>query len=462
MFGVEKKRLGRRVALVIGNSDYDYVSDLPNAEIDAITIADRLRELGFVVIFRLDQSLAELVHAAEELRAELEEGGACDVALLCYAGHGVQLNGENFIVACDYHAGSPDAHAKLYPVQSLLELMSSRSAKNLIFLDACRDRGGVDPRLIGKDGEPRPEFAGGLGKMQLSREENTFVAYAADPGDVAEDGPLGFGSPFSGAVAKHLSTRAIDIHEVLQWVANDVRQATGGRQRPWAYSNMTGHFHLNPRSWRPFWIMTGLGALAGLVNVFFGVDPASLAPIRLSEHPQVLASPLLFALVLGFGVWRWGRGTLWAAAIAVVVYAGLAVLARVIVERYMIDSAVVAGLQGTAVTDPAGLQSLIATAEQREMLLVVILTGAIVGLASVISGALTTAALRPLSRLSVAFMFGVLSVVLFLGVLAVKDSMAGFAMPVVYLNAALWQASLGGNVGWAYSSHVHRRKTGKS
>ena len=454
-----RRRAERRVALVIGNADYLHVSDLPNAEVDAGTIADKLRELGFTVIFRLNQTHDDLVHAVGELETEMQAGGdKCDVAMLYYAGHGLQLSGENFIVPADYDGSAPVAQRRLFAVQSLMETMAHLSVRNLVFLDACRDRGGIDPRLIDESGAARPEFAGGLSKVALSRDQSTLVAFAADPGDVAEDGPYGLGSPFSNAIARHLSTRAVDLHDIMQWVANDVRLATGGRQRPWSYSNMTGDFHLVAKSWQPFWTMLALGALTALAAVFFGFDHRALVPHDVRKNPLALTGTMLFGLVLGYGVWRWGRRTWWAALVTVLAYIAMAGLGRLMLGAYGQSRDIVVDIR-TATTS-ADFRALLATAEAREWVLVIMLAGTLIGLASVVSGALTTRSLRPLSRIAVGFMFGIASVAFYFAFLVFLQYLPawakGWEMAVVYLDTALWQAGLAANVGWAFTHHVER------
>lgn len=462
MLRFRNRKQERKIALLIGNSEYEHVSDLPNAQIDVGAVADKLLELGFVVIYRLDQTFDDLADAAQEFEAEMQVGvgGSCDVALLYYAGHGLQLGGENFIVASDYDGRNPAAGHGLYPVQSLIELMASLSDRNLVFLDACRDRGGVDPSLLDDNGNSRPEFAGGLSKIALSRDQSTLVAFAADPGDVAEDGPYGLGSPFSNAVCRYMSTRAVDLHDIMQWVAKDVRSETSGRQRPWSYSNMTSDFHLVPKSWRPFWIMVALGLLSAVVAVFFGFDHENLVPydVRQVENASAFTGTILFGLLLGFGVWKWGRGTWWAALITVLAYVFLAGSARIILGAYGQSRELIKKVS-EAVT-AADVDAVLDSIDAREWTLVIILVGAMMGVASVLSGALTTKSLRPLSRIAVGFMFGLASTALyfmFLGLMqAFPDWSNAAKMTVIYLDTALWQAALAGNVGWAFTHYVER------
>lgn len=456
MFGLGNKEPEKRVALVIGNADYLHVSDLPNASHDAITIADKLKQLGFTVIFRLDQSVDELDLAAETFHAAMAEKEGCDVALLYYAGHGVQLDGDNYIVPTDFNRKRDGSQSKLFKVQTLMDAMSRNSKRNLIFLDACRDRGGIDPNLLDNDGNAQPEFEGGLGKIPLKRDEHTFVAFAADPGDVAEDGIPKHGSPFTNAVAHHITTRAVDLHDVLQWVANDVRNATDGRQRPWSYSNLSGEFHLAKKSWLPTVTLLLLGGLTGFLNAWLSYDAKELLPHNVYEKPHVLLYTLLFGIVLGAGVYFWGRKTLWAAAITVVTYAVFATWSRLIVARVVNDKDSM-----NAIKEIPDIQTAVQTPDVIALLLVIILAGALAGFASVFSGAITSRALRPVTRLSLGMVLGAFSAALYLTFISFRSSLpdwaAGWELIVIYINATLWQAGLGANVGWAYT-HDNRRK----
>lgn len=229
-----------RVALVIGNSTYQHVPVLPNPGNDASDLAAKLRELGFDVVVGLDLDLAGVRKAVRVFAEKLD---SADLAMFYYAGHGLQVNGQNYIVPTDAKLASYiDLDFEALPLDIILSAMERTSRVNLVFLDACRDnplamnlarsmgtRSGTVGRGLAKVG-------GGIG---------TLIAFATQPGNVAFDG-AGRNSPFTGALLRHLGKPGRDITRELIDVRRDVLEITAGRQVPWDSSSLTGEVILKP------------------------------------------------------------------------------------------------------------------------------------------------------------------------------------------------------------------------
>jgi len=251
MFQKEPKR--RRIALVIGNSAYRYVGPLSNPVIDAARMTEVLDDLGFEVALELDLTRDATLAAIDRFLARIAasdqaDDGPVELSCLYYAGHGVELQGKNYIVPCDYTSPDDPVGAPV-PVHEILEPMSGFSLRSLLFLDACRNAAGIDPGEF--NDETLHLTTSGLAKMTLPVERGTLISFAADPGDVAGDGEPGAGSPFTNALARHLPRQNLDVHHALQGVADEVRRATNGDQRPWSYSNLAEPLPLREGSWAP-------------------------------------------------------------------------------------------------------------------------------------------------------------------------------------------------------------------
>lgn len=235
----------RRVALVIGNSNYVLQElKLPNPGRDAEAVADTLTALGFEVTRGIDLSHAATLEAMREFARQLE---AAEVALFYFAGHGLQVDGENYFLPIDnvmQDREDLDHALSLTKVQTTLE-QSLRI--NIILIDACRDNplaerlnaAPVASRSIGRT-------RGGSGLAAVRTGAGTFIVFATDPGKVAYDGKDGH-SPFTGSLLRHLPTPDLELTKLIQRVQYDVLSATDGEQRPWALSSLIGDFYFRPR-----------------------------------------------------------------------------------------------------------------------------------------------------------------------------------------------------------------------
>ncbi len=223
---------GKRVALVIGNSKYVNAVALPNPANDAQLIASTLRNAGFEVIEGVDQDNAGM----HGLIAKFTEASYnADLAVIFYAGHGMQVDGKNYLIPVDAELTSP-AYLKTRTVQidEFMAALPADPAVGIIILDACRDNplartlAAALPksRSLGAGLAPVDAKADGVGTGGV------LIAYATDPGAIAFDGN-GVDSPYSLALAKHLTEPGVEIQSALTRVRGDVTEATQGRQRPW-------------------------------------------------------------------------------------------------------------------------------------------------------------------------------------------------------------------------------------
>jgi uncharacterized caspase-like protein len=237
----------KRVAIVMGNGTYLYTDSLPNPPNDAKSISSALRVLGFEVHTVLDASKQDLRELQGSLHGILSHA---DVGLFFYAGHGLQINGENFIVPVDASFEHvQDLSGELASMSNFLASMEEYSETNLIFLDACRNNPLAEViqslvaagRSISIDEDSQVRSVGqGLAEMHAS--VGTLIAYATQPGNVAEDGK-GVNSPFTTGILRHIHEPGLEIREILTSVRVSVLAETERRQIPWDHSSLTEDFY---------------------------------------------------------------------------------------------------------------------------------------------------------------------------------------------------------------------------
>ncbi|SPH18826.1 Multiple sugar-binding protein [Defluviimonas aquaemixtae] len=260
-----------RVALVVGNSDYEYVSALPNPRNDAAAIQTKLLELGFTVVSSLNADL-------EGIRANLDrfkqEAAGADIALIFYAGHGLQISGENYILPIDARITTPsDLQSAAIRTSELYETFRSAQPKlAILILDACRNNPltdvlGTAPGLTSGTASPRefvrnPESAG------------MIIAFAAAPGAVAYDGIDG-NSPYTTALLQWIDRPGLELGTMFRKVRGTVLDLTQGAQIPWVEEALLREVYLNPLD---------PNALAGIVESA-RVELALLETIRALDDP---------------------------------------------------------------------------------------------------------------------------------------------------------------------------------
>jgi uncharacterized caspase-like protein len=229
---------GPRVALVIGNGKYRAMAELPNPANDARDIADALRELGFRVIEGYDLDSAGMRAKIAEFGAAMPGAGT---TLFFYAGHGIQVGGQNYLVPTDAKFERPSAlDVEAVRVSTILSDMEAEKRVNLVFLDACRDNP-LSRSLAQAFGATR-SAAIGQGLAQVNAGIGTLITFATSPDRTALDG-TGRNSPFTAALLKHIRTPDIEIRTLLTRVRADVIRETNERQIPWDHSSLTGEFY---------------------------------------------------------------------------------------------------------------------------------------------------------------------------------------------------------------------------
>jgi len=218
-----------RVALVIGNSGYAGRWALKNPENDARAMAAQFKALGFEVLLHLDVRVQQIGSILAATHQRLRPGGAF---VVYYAGHGLQMRGENYFPAIDAMIQTPfDVPTQSIALQHLVSLADdAKSELRLLFLDACRD----NPWM----GASR-STAGGLARTDPPK--GTLISFATRPGSVADDG-TGANGIYTTHLLRHLNTPNLPVESVFKRVANDVFRVTNGRQEPWHEGNLRGEF----------------------------------------------------------------------------------------------------------------------------------------------------------------------------------------------------------------------------
>ncbi|WP_171101483.1 caspase family protein [Ruegeria sp. HKCCD7255] len=232
---------GNRIAIVIGNQDYDVVGDLSNARKDAQDIADMLRSFDFRVYDGYDLSKREF----EELirTAVLNIPDAADV-LFYYAGHGIQIGRRNYLLPVDAQFESIyDVPLATMTLDRIIDTLSARSAAHVAILDSCRDNPFQDLRLAADLDANLFETRSGFDVF--STPLNSLVAYSTSPGAVASDGDLGQNSPYTAAVLETVKSSPFhNIQQLFPVIRERVHSKTSGKQIPWESSTLVRPFYL--------------------------------------------------------------------------------------------------------------------------------------------------------------------------------------------------------------------------
>ncbi len=224
----------KRVALVLGNSAYQNVPQLANPVNDGAVIAAKLKDAGFdVVDSRHDLPAAETRRA---LRDFADRARDADIAVVYYAGHGMEVDGTNYLIPVDAKLErDTDVYDEAFSLDRVLVAIEPARQLRLVILDACRDnpftrlmKRSIASRAIGR----------GLAKIEPTS-PNTLIAYSAKAGSTALDGDAR-NSPFTMALAKHLTTPGLDVRRAFGFVRDDVLKTTSNRQEPFVYGSLGG------------------------------------------------------------------------------------------------------------------------------------------------------------------------------------------------------------------------------
>ncbi|MDD1529745.1 hypothetical protein C7U92_06520 [Bradyrhizobium sp. WBOS7] len=221
----------QRVALVIGNANYQSAPQLANPDDDAQSIAQFLNSAGFEVVAATDLTQNDMLRVVQDFSAKVASRGPNTVAMVYYAGHGVQLAGENYLVPVDAKVSSPtelvNNSVRLVDVMSTLETIPSRM--RIVILDACRNN-------------PFPEVNdAGRGLAIVDAPNGSIVGYSTAPGAEALDGTSGH-SPYTQAFLNVAREPNVPIEQLFKRVRLQVNQTTSGAQIPWESSSLTSDF----------------------------------------------------------------------------------------------------------------------------------------------------------------------------------------------------------------------------
>ncbi len=240
----------RGVALVIGNSTYEHLTPLANPVNDARAVEALLDDLGFETSLSSDRDARRL---ARDLRDFVDDAEGADVAVLFYAGHGIEAGGENWLVPVDADLSALDAAGeRLVPISDIVARLQQTVAVTILLLDACRDNPFPPGALVRVEAgaEPVPVGEGGLAETRGARAMQTpapaaaeslgtVIAFAAEPGHVALDGPPGAHSPYTQALLRHFDAMAgAEFGLVMRMIGEEVYLKTAGAQRPWVNESL--------------------------------------------------------------------------------------------------------------------------------------------------------------------------------------------------------------------------------
>ena len=268
-----------RVALVVGNSTYAHIGRLPNPDNDARDISAALRRLGFKVTIELDADRVELTAA---LRAFTRQSAGADVSLVFYAGHGIEMDGVNYLVPVDARLERDvDVRFETVTVDDLL-VSTTGALLRLLILDACRNN--PLARSMQRTAATRTVSGGSFADLNEDLlGDETLVAYAAAAGTTAADG-RGRNSPYTAALLSHLET-PLEIGLLFRRVRAQVLAATNGDQRPHEYHSLVGEHYLTRT------LATGASVS---VTAAAPADPGLADPPR-SDPPEIDVTELHIA-----------------------------------------------------------------------------------------------------------------------------------------------------------------------
>src|SRR6195952_2695381 len=236
VFSTDAAWADKRVALVVGNSTYQTVAQLPNPSRDANSVAQMFRDAGFdTVDVAINVGNLEFKRAIRKFEADADQA---DIAVVYYAGHGLEIGGTNYLIPIDARLASDrDADDEAIALERMVSSADGAKKLRVVVLDACRD----NPFTASMKGERKGAnraVASGLGKVEPTSTD-TLIAYAAKAGSTAEDGD-GQHSPFTSAVLKNLTVPGLDIRLAFGRVRDEVMRSTAKRQEPFVYGSLGG------------------------------------------------------------------------------------------------------------------------------------------------------------------------------------------------------------------------------
>jgi tetratricopeptide (TPR) repeat protein len=236
---------GRRVALVIGNGAYASVQALPNPPNDARAVSRSLRDIGFSVSEGIDLDRATMQKMTRDF---LRDATGAQIALVYYAGHGVQIGGRNYLVPVDVKMqGGGNLTEGMVDMDTILAGLDDQVRTNILIFDACRNNP-LEPQVASSEPSRAVVASAGLAAPAalgagVTHGAGTLIAFATAPGQVALDGE-GANSPFSAALSRHLGTPGLEVQQMLTRVRAEVVASTRSKQVPWSNSSLLGEVYL--------------------------------------------------------------------------------------------------------------------------------------------------------------------------------------------------------------------------
>lgn len=234
MFGAEPAFAAKRVALVLANSAYQHAPSLANPVNDGAVMAKTLKDAGFDVVDSRHDLTA--LDTRRVLRDFADSTRDADIAVVYYAGHGIEVEGSNYLIPVDAKLErDTDVYDEALSLDRVLVAVEPAKQLRLVILDACRDNpfGRTMKRTLASRGIGR-----GLAQVEPTS-SNTLIAYSAKAGFTAQDGD-GANSPFTIALSKHLTTPGLDVRRAFGFVRDDVLKSTGNKQEPFVYGSLGG------------------------------------------------------------------------------------------------------------------------------------------------------------------------------------------------------------------------------
>jgi len=280
-----------RIALVIGNANYSDEMKLANPKKDAELIGTTLKKLGFEVILVTDAAQKPMQRAIVDFGDRLAKAGPDAVALFYYAGHGLQLGGQNYLVPTDADI-SREVDVEIDGVSAdlvLKQMAYADSRVNIMILDACRNN------PLARDFR---SIAASQGFAEIrTKPKGTFISYSTAPGEVAVDGN-GAHSPFAEALASAMQLPGLDLPEVFQRVREHVLAATEERQTPWDSSSLVKSFYfIPPATDRAEDDLVADAAPTAVEKNIHTLTPiAGLVPLDTKSAPAEEAKPVFVAM----------------------------------------------------------------------------------------------------------------------------------------------------------------------
>src|SRR5712672_4489108 len=242
LVSADTAKADRRVAFVVGNGVYKNVTPLPNPPTDAMSIAGLLRNAGFDVVEGINLTRDRMTERLLEFGKKTQ---GADVAVFFYAGHGIAINGTNYLLPIDADIRS-EMDVKLgaaINIDLTLDQTMSDAKVKLVFLDACRDNP-FAAKIKSNSATRSVSVQTGLAEMKSG--EGTLIAFATGPGQTALDGQEGTNSPFTRALVANIASPGVEIQQAMTKVRAQVNEETNKGQLPWGHTNLIGSVYLNP------------------------------------------------------------------------------------------------------------------------------------------------------------------------------------------------------------------------